>query len=81
MSIIALSESAANTLHSFSNVVVLIAAIAGVSGAVGLFWAGGVKETYATLNELKTQQRISEANATAAIANERAKILEQGGNE
>jgi hypothetical protein len=72
MSIFDLSEFAANTIYSISNVAVLLASIVGVGGAIGLFWAGGVKEKYADIKELETAERISETDAKAAEANKSA---------
>jgi hypothetical protein len=72
MSIFDLSESAANTMHNISNIIVLFGSIAAVAGTVGLFWTGGVKNKYEKVNELKTQERITVANKVAAEANERA---------
>lgn len=72
MSIFDLSENTANSLYSISNLVVLLASIAGVAGAIGLFWAGGLKEKYSDIKELQTQERITESHRVAAQADARA---------
>jgi hypothetical protein len=68
-----LSEHAANILYGMSNVLVLLGAI----GAIGVFWAGGVRDKFAALRESDNAAKIAVANATAARANERAAILEK----
>jgi hypothetical protein len=71
MSMFDISEHAANVIYNVANIFVVIAAILGGVGAIGLFWAGGVKDKYAELREARTMADIAWAETLASEAHER----------
>jgi hypothetical protein len=70
MSMFELSESAANFIYNSANVLVVIAAVIGGIGAIGLYWGGGWRDLYNERRTLAHEQRTGEANRAAAQANE-----------
>lgn len=70
MSIFDISENAANVIYNVSNLLVVFAAIVGGTGAIGLFWSGGVREKYADRRASDNERLTAQANEAAAKANE-----------
>lgn len=72
MSMFDISEETANIIYNVANVLVVLTAIAGCIGAIGLFWGGGVREHYSSLKTAEIEARAKSADAKAAVANAEA---------
>jgi hypothetical protein len=80
----AISEPTADRIYWIGNVLVLLAALAGMVGAVGVLWGDRVRDYFndkrISDNELKTAtaiQNAADANLRAAEARERTVLLEK----
>lgn len=74
-----LSFDSANQLYGWSNVLLIIGAVAVLAGTIGVIWATGIRDRYAdqriSKNEADTalaKSAAAHANGEAAKANERA---------
>lgn len=63
-----LSENAANWIYSIGNILVVVGAIAGTLGAIGIFWGGSVREKFSDLRLSENEKATAKANAEAASA-------------
>jgi len=78
-----LSFDSANQLYGWSNIALIIGAVAVLAGTIGVIWATGVRDRYAdqriSKNEADTalaNAEVAKASAEAANAFERTKIVE-----
>ena len=77
MSLFDISEDTAKTIFTIGNVLVVVGAILGFLGAIGVFWGGGIRDRFAALRLSNNTTATAKANAEAARANERAALLEK----
>jgi hypothetical protein len=77
VSIFDISERAANAIYSVGSGLVVISALIGVLGAIGVFWGGGVRDRFARMRLSDNTTATAKANAEASRANERAASLEK----
>ena len=77
MSMFEVSEGVAKTIHTAGNILVVVGAVFGVLGAIGVFWGGGVRDRFAAIRLSDNTTATAKANADAARANERAASLEK----
>lgn len=84
MSIFDISQSVADALFGWSNVILTIGAFFVLVGTAGVFWTGGIRDRYAdervSRNEAETataKSNAATANENAANANERTEAIRQ----
>lgn len=68
----ALTEPTAQWISSISNWLVIVGAILGGFGTIGLFWSGIANGKFTDFNKERMQVAIARANESAALANQRA---------
>ncbi|CAB3782009.1 hypothetical protein [Paraburkholderia fynbosensis] len=72
MSMFDLSQSAADALFKWSNVVAIVGAVLAAIGAYGSFWTGNIRDRYSDERISKNEADTASARKTAAVANESA---------
>jgi hypothetical protein len=70
MKILALSLPHANFAYNLSNVILIVGAVLALVGTVGAIWSGSIRERYADTRAQESEEKVANALAEAAKANE-----------
>jgi len=62
----------ADTIHKWANVLLVLGSVSALVGTIGIFWSGGMRDTFANQRVSANEAETAKAKAEAAKANAEA---------